>query len=120
MYAPVRASKMPEKVFSNSSVAIYSLTNLLASHEPFLPLELYSTWAFFISFFIKNLNSLAKVNHIYAAYLHLKIKIDKIFLNALNTQILGKDTKYLDINWFFYHFFERKTSFFPFLLWHFE
>ena len=33
---------------------------------------------------------MAKVNHIYAAYLHLKIKIDKIFLNALNTQFLGK------------------------------
>jgi len=51
-----------------------------------------------MSLFVKNLNSLAKVNHIYAAYLHLKIKIDKIFLNALNTHFFGKDTKYLDIN----------------------
>lgn len=54
---------------------------------------------------------MAKVNHIYAAYLHLKLKIDKIFLNAINTQFWGKDTKYLDINWCINHFFERKASF---------
>lgn len=100
--------------FVIQAIPIYSLTNLLVSHEPFLPLESYSTWAFFISLFIKNPNSLEKVNHIYAVYRHLKLKIDKIFLNAINTQFWGKNTKYLDINWCINHFFERKASFFQF------
>ena len=47
-------------------------------------------------------------------YRHLKLKIDKIFLNAINTQFWGKNTKYLDINWCINHFFERKASFFQF------
>ena len=43
-----------------------------------------------MSLFIKNLNSLANVNHINTDYLHLKIKIDKVFLNSLPPNFWAK------------------------------